>query len=58
MIRFVFALIVAVALVALVTRAPAPRKLLFGILGLMVLYAVLKLTGVVDAWAPGRMSIF
>jgi hypothetical protein len=58
MIRFVFALIVAVALIALVTRAPAPRRLLYGILGLMVLYAVLKLTGVVDALAPGRMSVY
>jgi hypothetical protein len=58
MLRYLAAIIVALALVALVTRAPGPRRVLFAILGLVVLYAVLKLTGVVDALAPSRTGVF
>ena len=52
MLRYLVAFVAAVALVALVTRAPAARRALVAILGLVLLYAVLKLTGVVDALAP------
>ena len=56
--RYIVALVLAVALVALVTRAPAARRLLYVILAAALLYAVLKLTGVVDALAPSRTGVF
>lgn len=54
MIRLAFILLVAVALAALLTRAAAPRWLLFGLLGLMVVYSILKLAGVIEAPASSR----
>lgn len=58
MLRFVLVLVVAIALVAVVTRAPGPRRFLFALFGLMVVYAMLKLTGVIDAMAPSRTGVF
>jgi hypothetical protein len=56
--RYLAAIIVAVALVALATRAPATRRVLLVVLAVIVLYAVMKLTGIVDALAPDRMGVF
>lgn len=58
MLRFAFLFIAAVALVALVTRAPGPRRLLYVLLGLAVIYTVLKLTGVIDTFAPDRLGYY
>ncbi|HMQ93265.1 MAG TPA: hypothetical protein PKA33_17705 [Amaricoccus sp.] len=58
MLRFLLALVLALALVATVTRAHGPRRFLFALLGLMVLYTILKLTGVIDAMAPSRYGVF
>lgn len=56
MLRYVMVLVVAIALVALVTRATAPRRVLWVLAALMLLYTILKLTGVIDAMAPDRMG--
>jgi hypothetical protein len=58
MLRFVFLVLIALGVVALVTRAPLARRALYVLLGLMVLYTVLKLTGVIDAIAPSRTGVF
>lgn len=52
--RVIVAVLVAVGLVALVTRAAPVRRLLFILLGLILLYLLLKLTGVIDAIQPSR----
>ena len=57
MLRLVFLLLVVLALVA-VTRAPGARWALWVALGLVLVYAVLKLTGVIDALAPSRTGVF
>lgn len=56
MLRFAFLFIAAVAAVALVTRSPGPRRLLYVLLGLAVIYTILKLTGVIDDAVPDRMG--
>jgi hypothetical protein len=56
--RYLAAIALAVALVALATRAPATRRVLLVVLAVIMLYAALKLTGVVDALAPDRMGVF
>jgi hypothetical protein len=57
MLRYAAIVVVAVALVALAARAPA-RRVLWAVGGAILLYAVLKLTGVVDALAPDRIGVF
>jgi hypothetical protein len=58
MLRHLFALIVLLALVAMVTRARGPRRVVWVVLGLMVVYTVLKLTGAIEAMAPDRSGVF
>jgi hypothetical protein len=57
MLRFIGALVVGIAVVALITRAKPVLRLLYVILGLMALYAVLKLTGAIEALAPDRTGL-
>jgi hypothetical protein len=57
MLRFIGALVVGIAVVALITRAKPVLRLLYVILGLMALNAVLKLTGVIEALAPDRTGV-
>lgn len=58
MLRVILALLVAVLVVAVVTRAPAVWRA-FGVMaGLVAVYVVLKLTGVIDALAPSRTGWF
>ncbi len=52
MLRFVFVFVALTAVVALVSRRPGPRRVFYATAALMVIYTVLKLTGVVDALAP------
>lgn len=54
MLRFIFALVAAVALLAVATRARPVWRALWILLALVALYAALKLTGVIDALAPAR----
>jgi hypothetical protein len=58
MLRLVFLLLVVLALVAAITGAPGARRALWVALGLVLLYAALKLTGVIDALAPSRTGVF
>jgi hypothetical protein len=56
MLRLLFLVIAVIAVIALVTRRPGPRRLLVAMLILAALYAVLKLTGVFEAIAPDRLG--
>lgn len=58
MLRLFLLAIVIVAIAALFLRAPRLRLALLCLLALMVLYAVLKLTGVIEAMAPDRIGVF
>jgi len=58
MLRILFLLVALLLVLALLTRAETLRRVLYVILGLMVTYAVLKTTGVIDAWAPDRVGVF
>ncbi|WP_181164568.1 hypothetical protein [Amaricoccus solimangrovi] len=54
--RFLLTLVIAVLIVALVTRAGSVWRLLMILLGLAALYTVLKLTGLVDSFDPRGMG--
>jgi hypothetical protein len=58
MLRFVLLLLIALALVAVIARAPGARRVLWVALAIVLLYAALKLTGVIDALAPDRTGVF
>ncbi len=58
MLRILFFLVALLLLLALLLRADALRRALYVILGVMVAYAVLKTTGIIDAWAPDRIGVF
>jgi hypothetical protein len=56
-VKLVIALIAALALAAAVTGLPAARRALLVVLGLLALYAALKVTGVIEAIAPARDGV-
>lgn len=58
MLRLVFPVLVVVAIVMLFTRSPALRRGFHVVLALMVLYAVLKMTGVIEAILPSRDGVY
>ncbi len=58
MLRFIGLAVIALALVAVVTRSRPLHRVLYVVFGLMVVYAVLKLAGVIDAIAPARDGVF
>lgn len=55
--KYILAVIFAVLIVAMVTRAGSVWRLLMILLGLALLYTVLKLTGVVDSVDPRGMGL-
>ena len=57
MLRFILLAFVALSLITLVTRNRTLRRAVYVSLALMALYAVLKLTGVIDALAPDRNGV-
>ena len=57
MFRILVLLAAGVALVAFVTRAPRVRRALWVTLWLLGAYAVLKVTGVIEALAPARDGV-
>ena len=57
MLRFILLAGLVVALVAFVTRSPRLRLVLKALLAVLAAYAVLKLTGVIDALAPDRDGV-
>lgn len=50
--RIFLTIIIAVLIVALVTRAGSVWRLLMILLGIAAIYTVLKLTGVIDLFDP------
>lgn len=58
MLRILLILVALLLALALLSRAETLRRVLYVVLGAMVLYAVLKTTGVIDAWAPDRIGVF
>ncbi|MFO1141904.1 MAG: hypothetical protein U1E59_05840 [Amaricoccus sp.] len=53
-------LVVAAALailVALIVRRPAGKRALTALLAVLALYALLKMTGVIEWLAPGRSGV-
>jgi hypothetical protein len=56
--KYLLTLVLIVALVAFVTRLPSVRRALLIVLGLLACYALLKMTGVIEALAPDRDGVF
>ena len=56
--KYLLTLVLVVGFVAVVTRLPSVRRALLVLLGLLAFYAVLKMTGVVEAIAPSRGGVF
>lgn len=55
--KYILAIVLAVLIVAMVTRAGSVWRLLMILLGLALLYTVLKLTGVIDSIDPRGMGL-
>jgi hypothetical protein len=55
--KYILAVVLAVLIVAMVTRAGSVWRLLMILLGLAVLYTALKLTGVIDSVDPRGMGL-
>lgn len=58
MLRLLVFLVALLLLLALLVGADRLRRVLYVLLGVMVAYAVLKTTGVIDAIAPDRIGVF
>lgn len=56
--RYVVVLAALTALVFFLTRSRRAQRVLQIILGVLALYAVLKMTGVIEAIAPSRDGVF
>lgn len=56
MIRILFLFAALFAVIALITRRPGMRQAFYAFLAFLVVYAILKATGVIEAWAPDRMG--
>jgi hypothetical protein len=56
--KYLLTLLVVLAFVAVLTRLPSVRRALLILLGLLAAYAVLKMTGVIEALAPDRQGVF
>jgi hypothetical protein len=54
MLRYAVILFVVLVGIALLSGNPRTRRVLWVLAGLALLYTILKLTGVIDAMAPGR----
>ena len=52
-----YLVVAAAVLVALVTRHPAGKRGLLALLAVLALYAVLKMTGVIEWIAPSRSGV-
>ena len=56
--RFIFLAFLALAAVAAISGAWPARRTLQAVIALIILYAVLKMTGVIEAIAPDRNGVF
>lgn len=57
MLRILFLAVIALAVVAIFTRSPRARRVLWALFGLLAVYAALKATGVIEAIAPARDGV-
>lgn len=55
--KLLVTLVALLLLASFLTRLPAVRRALLVLLGLLALYAVLKVTGVIEAIAPHRDGV-
>ncbi len=58
MTRFLFILVVLIAVVALFASSPRSRHVSWAVFVALAVYAVLKATGVIEALAPDRDGVF
>lgn len=58
MTKLLFVVIILIAIVALFARSPRARQALWTAFVLLGVYAVLKVTGVIEALAPARDGVF
>lgn len=58
MLRFILLFVVALAIVAILTRGPAVWRALWVLLAIIGVYVILKATGVIDGLAPSRIGVF
>ena len=58
MLRILVVIVIILAIVAFVTRAPGLRRVLIAICVAAVIYTILKLTGVIEAMMPDRIGVF
>ena len=56
--KYLLTLVLVVGFVAVVTRLPSVRRALLVLLGLLAFYAVLKMTGVIEAIGPNRDGVY
>ncbi len=56
--KYLIAIIAAFFLVTVVTRSPTVKRWLHIILALLAVYAILKMTGVIEAIQPDRDGVF
>lgn len=54
MLRILFAVFVVLVAAAVLTRSPRIKRIVWALVGVVVLYGVLKITGVIEAIAPSR----
>lgn len=58
MLRILLWFVIALAIVALLTRRQSARRALWVLLGILGTYAVLKSTGAIEAIVPARDGVF
>lgn len=58
MFRFVLLAAGLLGAIALITRSERARRAFWVLFGLAVLYTILKLTGVIEAFAPERHGVY
>jgi hypothetical protein len=56
MLRILFAFLVVFGIIALLTRTPGMRRAFYAFLAVLVVYAILKATGLIEEWAPERLG--
>jgi hypothetical protein len=58
MVRFLILVALVSLVVAMITRSRSANLVFWTMLGIAVLYTLLKLTGVIEAIAPDRNGVF
>jgi hypothetical protein len=58
MLRFIFLVALVSLVVAMITRSRSANRIFWTLLGVSVVYTLLKLSGVIEALAPDRTGVF